>query len=567
MMPTTSAASTPSRSAIRKAESTDCPVGLVVSHLQLRFRVYLRTALQVNRTNSVLFAFAHNRNPWNKLFCLLRMEFLRQALSLILSGLLLSSPTFGQAQAPKSPPSSQEPAQRAHPDVKRARRAAERGEKAEAAGRFEEALAAFEEAARYAPQDMAYATRAVGLRSKLVRSYADAAERDALASRFDQATEDLARALAIDPTNAIVMERLREIKSMGDETGPKAASEIAGLPHLKPQAGKRNLDLRGDTKTVYEQMASTFGIRVTFDADLIVRNVRLSIENVDFQNAGKVLAAQTGTFWRPVNATLMFVAADTPEKRRQYDLQAEQTFPLSSAISSEDATEVLRIVRDITGSPHIDLDSRAHSITMRDTPERLALTGALIQQIERARGELMLEIELLEVDRNTARKLGVEPPTSQRLIALPPNLITQLTHASNLSALQTLLAGIFGTGATGGTSISSLIPPVAAIGGGKSTFLLTLPAAAADFSDALSLVQTGRQVLLRAQDGKPATFFVGQRFPVTLSLLSGSLGASTFTPNPGGASNPFPCTSFPAGIGPVALVAADFLNDGSFDVA
>ena len=496
------------------------------------------------------------------------MGCLHQALSLIFSALLLSSQAFGQAQKPASPAPSQEPAHQVKPDLKRVRRAAQRGEKAEAAGRLEEALTAYEEAARYAPQDMAYTTRAAALRSKLVRSYADAAERDALASRFEQATEDLAAALAIDPTNTIVLERLREIKSMGDETGPKPAAEIAGLPHLKPQAGKRNLDLRGDTKTVYEQMASIFGLRVTFDADLVARNVHLNVEDVDFQNAIKILAAQTDTFWRPVNATLMFVAADTPEKRREYDLQAEQTFPLSSAISSEDATEVLRIVRDITASPHIDLDTRTHSITMRDTLERLALAGALIQQIERARGELMLEIELLEVDKNTARKLGVEPPTSHRLIALPPNLLSQLTQANNLTALQTLLAGIFGSAATGGSSsVSSLIPPVVAVGGGKSTFLLTLPSAAVDFSDALSLVQSGRQVLLRAQDGKPATFFAGERFPITLSLLSGSLGTSAFTPNPGGASNPFPSTSFAAGKGPVALVAADFLNNGSLDLA
>ncbi len=492
------------------------------------------------------------------------MGTLRQVLSVILSSLLLFSQLSAQSQPPAPPQALPE---RLRPDPKRARKAAEQGEKAEAAGRLEEALAAFEEAARYAPQDIHFAARAEALRSKLVRTYADAAERDALASRFDQATEDLAAALAVDPTNAILLERLRQIKSMADETGPKAPPDIPGLPRLKPQSGKRNLDLRGDTKTVYEQLANIFGIRATFDPDLIVKNVRLNVNDVDFKNAATVLAAETGTFWRPLNDTLMFIAADTTEKRRQYDLEAEQTFPLSSAISSEDATEVLRIVRDITASTHIDLDSRAHSITMRDTPERLALTGALIQQIERARGELMLEIELLEVDRNTARKLGVEPPTSQRLIALPPNLITQLTHASNLSALQTLLAGIFGTGATGGTSISSLIPPVAAIGGGKSTFLLTLPAAAADFSDALSLVHTGRQVLLRAQDGKPATFFVGQRFPITLSLLSGSLGTSSFTPNPGGASNPFPSTSYPAGIGPAALVAADFLNNGLLDLA
>src|SRR5205807_557318 len=193
---------------------------------------------------------------------------------------------------------------------------------------------------------------------------------------------------------------------------------------------------------------------------------------------------------------------------------------------------------------------------------------ALIQQIERARGELMLEIELLEVDRNTARKLGIEPPTSYRMIALPPNLLSQVINASNLTALESLLAGIFGSAATGGgTSISSLIPPLVAVGGGKSTFLLTLPAAAADFSDALSLVESGREVLLRAQDGKPATFFVGQRYPVTLSLLSGSLGTSSFTPSPGGVSNPFPSTSYPAGTGPAALVAADFMNNGLSDLA
>jgi len=489
----------------------------------------------------------------------------RQALSLILSGFLLFSPICS-AQSPPATPQAYP--QRVKPDLKRSRKAAEQGEKAEAAGRPEEALADYEEAARYAPQDLSYAARAEALRGKLVRSYTDAAERDALASRFDQATEDLAAALAIDPTNSIVLERLRQIKSMADETGPKAAPEIPGLPRLKPQPGKHHVDLRGDTKTVYEQLAAMFGVRATFDPDLVVRNVRLNVSDVDFNNAVTILAAQTGTFWRPVNATLMFVAADNPEKRRQYDLEAEQTFPLSSAISSEEATEVVRILRDITASTRIDLDSGSHAITMRDTPERLALAGALIQQIERARGELMLEIELLEVDRNTARKLGIEPPTSYRMIALPPNLLSQVINASNLTALESLLAGIFGSAATGGgTSISSLIPPLVAVGGGKSTFLLTLPSAAADFSDALSLVQSGRQVLLRAQDGKPATFFVGQRYPVSLSLLSGSLGTSGFAPSLGAANNPFPSTSYAAGTGPIALVAADFLNNGSLDLA
>src|SRR5207245_2599093 len=258
---------------------------------------------------------------------------------------------------------------------------------------------------------------------------------------------------------------------------------------LKPQNGKRNIDLRGDTKTVYEQLANLFGISASFDPDLAIRNVHLRLDDADFKTAVSVLAAQTGTFWRPLSPVMMFVAPAT------------------------------------------------------------------------------LENGLPELDRTNAHKPAIQPPSKAQLFSPPPNLISQLNQATNLSALQTLLAGIFGGAATGGTtSISSLIPPLIAVGGGKTTFLLTLPGAAADFSDALSLVQSGRQVLLRAQDGKPATFFVGDRFPVTLSLLSGSLGTSGFTPNPGGASNPFPSTSFAAGIEPVALVAADFENNGLLDL-
>ena len=490
------------------------------------------------------------------------MRTLCQPASLLLSVLLACPQLLAQA-----PSTSQPKAALAHPDAKRAQRAAERGEKAEAAGHIEEALAAYQEAAGYAPQDATIVGRAAALRSKLVRVYAEAAERDALAGHLDQATEKLAVALQIDPGNTIAAERLAQMKTMEDEPQAKpTGTEISGLPRLQPQGGKHTINLRGDTKTVYEQLATLFGVKAAFDPDLTTRNVHLRLDDVDFFTAVSLLGAQTATFWRPLNPTLLFVAPDTTEKRRQYGLEAEQTFPLSAAVGPEDVTEMLRVLRDITGATHIALDSRSRTITMRDTPERLALVGELIRQTERARGEVMIEIELLEVDRNTARKLGIETPSKAQLFTIPPNLLTQLSQAKNLSALQTLLAGIFG-GAAGATSIGALIPPLIAVGGGKTTFLLTLPSGAVDFSNALSLVHSGRQVLLRAQDGKPATFFVGDRFPVTLSLLSGSLGSSGLTANPGGASNPFPSTSYPVGVDPVALVAADFRNSGLIDLA
>jgi hypothetical protein len=144
-----------------------------------------------------------------------------------------------------------------------------------------------------------------------------------------------------------------------------------------------------------------------------------------------------------------------------------------------------------------------------------------------------------------------------------------LEAAKDAGTLITLLASIFGSsGNSAGTSLSSLIPPVAKVGGGKSTFLLTMPSFAAQFSDALTLVHSGTQVLLRAQDGKPASFFVGDRYPVTLSLLSGSLGASTAATSIAAVTGGLlPSTSYNVGIGPVALTSGDFRNVGLQDLA
>jgi tetratricopeptide (TPR) repeat protein len=473
------------------------------------------------------------------------MRTIRLSTSLFLS-LLLCSEAPAQAPAP-----TQVQAAPVRPDPKRAQQYVERGDKAQAAGNFDEALSAYEEAVRYAPQEGYVIERGAALRSKLVRAYVEAAERDALAGLLTRATEELGTALRIDPGNAFLKERLAQLKAMDDKPPAKPATSISGLPRLQPQAGKRNLNLRGDTKTVYEQVASLFGVKATFDPDLTVKNVRLSVDNVDFSTAMTLVGIQSATFWRPVNPTLLFVAPDTPEKRRQYALQAEQTFSLSAAVGPEDVTEMLRILRDITGGTRIDIDSRSRTITMRDTPERLALAGELIDQLERARGEIMLEIEFLSVDRNKARDLGITPPASEQLIGLTSSELNKLKSSTTLTNLITNIQQVFaGRGFSG-------VPAIIPVGGGLSTFLLTLPSFAANFSETLSLVQSGRQVLLRAQDGKPATFFVGDRYPITLSLLSGSVGnAATLTGLPG--STVFPETSFAVGPNPSALVAGAF---------
>ena len=482
------------------------------------------------------------------------MRTIRLSTSLLLSLLLC-------AQAPAQAPATSQPqSPTVRPDPKRAQRAVERGDKAQAAGNLDEALLAYEEAARYAPQEGYVLERGAALRSRLVRAYMEAAERDALAGRLTEATDDLVAALRIDPSNRVVGERLAQLKAMDDGLRAKPPSGISGLPRLHPQAGKHNLNLRGDTKAVYEQFAALFGVKASFDPDLVVRTMQLRVEDVDFYTGMSLLGTQSGTFWLPVTPSLLFVAPDTPEKRRQYGLEAEQTFALSAAVGPEDVTEMLRVLRDITGGTRIDIDTRSRTITMRDTPERLALAGQLIEQLERARGEVMLEFEFLEVDRNKARALGITPPASEQLIGLNTSDLNKLKSSTTLTNLLTNIQQVFaGKGFSG-------IPAVIPIGGGLSTFLLTLPSLTANFSETLSLVQSGRQVLLRAQDGKPASFFVGDRFPITLSLLSGSVGnASTLTGLP--ASTTFPETSIFVGVNPSALAANNFTGGALPDLA
>jgi Flp pilus assembly secretin CpaC len=500
----------------------------------------------------------------------------RQPISVLLALLLccaqLRAQSSAQAQStpPETAPNEAQLQMAPRPNPKYAKKLSELADKELADGRFDEALNYYQQAARYAPQDTALIERIASMRSKLVRDHVEAAERDALAGHADVATEELAKALLIDPGNTIVAERLKQMNAMKDEPLAKPDRKIEGLPELKPLSRKQDLNLRGDTKTVYEQLGQLFGIKIVFDPDLAARTVRLHADNVDFATALRVLSAETGTFSRPLTSTLLFVAQDTLEKHRQYGAEAEQTFVLPDSVGTEEMTELVRVLREMTGATRVQLNSQSHALSIRDTPERLALAGEIIRQSEKARGEILLEIEILEVDRNKARTLGLLPPSSAELISLTPSLISQLRQAKDISTLVTLLASIFGNGSSSGTAgsslnLSSLIPPLTVVGGGKTTFLLTLPAIAAQFSDALTLVHSGRQVLLRAQDGKPASFFVGDRYPITLSLLSGSLGASSFVPGP--TNSILPSTSYNVGVGPIALTAADFRNVGQLDIA
>jgi Flp pilus assembly secretin CpaC/tetratricopeptide (TPR) repeat protein len=492
----------------------------------------------------------------------------RPLLAVLLSW-LLACPNL-PAQSAQQASTSEDPHAMVKPDPKRAKRLVELGTKEEATGAYEAALAAYDEAVRYSPFDVTILGKAAALRSKLVQGYSEGAERLAIEGNLQGATQQLAAALHIDPTNDILQERLKQMQSMRRETKDISPEEPPeGVPQLEPSKGKKSFHFQMDSKGAFEQVAAAYGLKVSFDPDLPARNVKLRLDDVDFNTAMMILTLETGTFWKPLYPKAIFVAADTAEKRKAFDTVIEQTFVLPDSVSTAEMADIVKAVRDLTGSQRVLQSANAHSLSIRDTIPRVHLAAAIVRDLERSHGEVLLEFQFLEVDRDKARQLGITPPASLTVYEVPPNLVSALKTAPSYTALLTLLASVFGTAATGGiSSLASAIPPIAAFGGGKSTFLLTLPSLSAQFSETLSLVQSGRQVLLRGEDGKAATFFAGERYPITLSLLSNSLGTSALTPAVGGVSTTTIGTQqFTVGKGPVAVASADLRSSGNQDLA
>ena len=242
--------------------------------------------------------------------------------------------------------------------------------------------------------------------------------------------------------------------------------------------------------------------------DLRSRQVRFQVADVDFPTAARLLGDQTGTFWRPLSARLFFVADSTAQKRKDFEPSVVRTILLPASATPEQMTEMVRMVRDVTGITRSDLNTASRTLTFRASPHAVALASDLIDDLEKPTGELILEIEILEVDRTNAQNLGIVPP-EQRATSIPSVRSRPGEAAASEEGLIDVIEQVLGTST----------PNVIAFGGGFTTYFATLPNISANFSQMLSTVKTGRRVLLRAQDGRAADFFVGERFPVSSRQL------------------------------------------------
>jgi len=482
-----------------------------------------------------------------------------------------TAPPASKASPGANKPSEPTPVLVSPANAKLALQAYAKGRSAEDGHDWRAAYEDLSEAARLNPNNKEYPTRRDIDRGHVVQMYVDRAERDAISDRLPEARAELGAAIALDPTDSTVRERWNELSSVDARVLVRNLDEkretLQGPIILKTTAGVHDFDYRGNVQGAYEEIARQFGLHVTFDVDLTPVPVRLQAQGVDFYLAMKIMASITNTFWRPLAPDLFFVAPDTREKRNQYEASVSRTVLLPASATPEDMTEVLRVVRDLTGITRTEMDTRSRTITFRGAPDVLALATKLVENMEKPRGQMMLDVEILEVNRTAAMNLGVIPPQTAQAYALNRQEVQQAQ--SGLSGLVAVIQQVFGSSsslagltdpqiaglvASGQLGLSTLVPPLIAFGGGSSTLLATLPGATANFSNMLSLVNEARHVRLRAEDGHPATFFVGDRVPISTQQYSNSLTSSENIPNVS-LSN-FPTSTLTTGIGPTFVTTA-----------
>ena len=210
-------------------------------------------------------------------------------------------------------------------------------------------------------------------------------------------------------------EKSRPENTMGDNALNFPSPQ--GPVELHPARGTRiTLKLADSSRVVYETLGQQAKINVLFDPDYVPSRISVDLNNVSLDDALKIVAFQARTFWRPVTSDTIFVAADTPVKRREFEQQIIKTFYFPNVSRPSDLQDIVNGIRGLVEVPRIQQMPSFQTISVRATPEQMAITQKLIDDINRAKqktgGEYRLEFKITEVSGD---KKG-EPKTYVMLV-------------------------------------------------------------------------------------------------------------------------------------------------------
>jgi general secretion pathway protein D len=125
---------------------------------------------------------------------------------------------------------------------------------------------------------------------------------------------------------------------------------------------------------------------------------------VPFEQALAALGQAGKTFHRVVDSHVVTVVPDTPTKRREYEQQVVKTFFLSNA----DLKETIDLLRVVLGARRVAPLPQGNALTINDAPDKVAAAEKIIEIVDKGRAEVVVDVEILEVNRTRLKEYGIE---------------------------------------------------------------------------------------------------------------------------------------------------------------
>lgn len=159
-----------------------------------------------------------------------------------------------------------------------------------------------------------------------------------------------------------------------------------------------------DVRDAYEFLTKSFGVNVIFDESVKNSPVTLYANDVTFTQGLSLLLATSKTFYRKIGPNTILVAFDNKDKRGQYEDLVVKSF----ALNTIRAKEMADIIKGVIAVKKIVVNETLNSISIRDSQDIVNLTERIIYNNDRKQAEVILDVEILEINRNKADKLGLD---------------------------------------------------------------------------------------------------------------------------------------------------------------
>jgi len=344
------------------------------------------------------------------------------------------------------------------------------------------------------------------------------------------ALTEFLHALEIDPSNQMAQQEIQATREKinappNQETSlsPNAnplLTDIGGPPELKPLSNEPiTLHMVEDSKIIYQTVGKAAGINVLFDPDYTSKRVQVDLTNVSLYDALRIIGTITGTFWRPITANTIFVAQNNRGKRAELDEEAVQTFYLTNVSQQQDLNDVQTALRNVFTTAKLYAVPSQSAIIMRGTPDELLLAQKLIGDLDKARPEVVIDIAVMEVNRDKTRQIGIQLPQTATINFQQSNANSTSSTSSSSTSSSSSSTTTTSTTNSGSLTLNDLAHLNA------TNFAVTIGQAQAN----LLLNDSDTKVLqnprIRASDGQQATLKIGEKVPIATGSFQ--TGAAT----------------------------------------